>query len=187
VILTLIGMEVVIDYEYLKGAKGETVVKELSVAANDVLQTFHFRSPYPMSPHGSEENGLNWDDGIVPYNLLETALDETVARYAHLYSYGATKCQFLSDLLGRPVLNLEDFGCPSRHKLGSGYSCVLPCHSFSDISCATRNAHSFYKWLMYHFRQNLMSNVRRECLAMILSLFQPYKIGNARSPTIQST
>ena len=127
-------MEVVIDYEYLKGAKGETVVKEFSVAANDVLQTFHFRSPYPMSPHGSEENELNWDDGIVPYNLLETALDETVARYAHLYSYGVTKCQLLAELLGRPVLNLEDFGCPNLHKLGSGYSCVLPCHSFSDIS-----------------------------------------------------
>jgi len=47
-----------------------------------------------MSPHGSEENGLNWDDGIVPYNLLETALDETVARYAHLYSYGAKKANF---------------------------------------------------------------------------------------------
>ena len=77
-------MEVVIDYEYLTGAKGETVVKELFVAAKDVLQMFHFRNPYPMKPHGSEENGLNWDDGIVPYKLLETALDETVARYAHL-------------------------------------------------------------------------------------------------------
>jgi hypothetical protein len=62
-------MEVVIDYEYLKGAKGETVVKELSVTAKDVLHTFQFKNPYPLNPHGSEENGLNWDDGIVPYNL----------------------------------------------------------------------------------------------------------------------
>jgi len=116
-------MEVFMDYEYLKGAKSKTVVKELSVAANEVLQTFRFRSTYPMNPHGSEENGLNWDDWIDPYNLLETALDETVARYAHLYRYGATKCLFLSDLLGRPVLNLEDIGCPTCHKLGSGYSC----------------------------------------------------------------
>ena len=90
VILTLI-----IDYEYLTGAKGETLVKELSVAAKDVLHTFHFRNPYPMNTHGSEENGLNWYDGIVLYNLLETTLDETVARYAHLYSYGVTNCQFL--------------------------------------------------------------------------------------------
>jgi len=111
-----------------------------------------------MNPHGSEENGLNWDEGIVPYNLLETALNKTFARYSHLYSYSATKCQFLSDLLGRPILNLEDFGCPTRHKLDSGYSCVLPCHSFNDISCAKRNAHSFYKWFMYHFQTK--SNVK---------------------------
>jgi hypothetical protein len=145
-------MEVVIDYEFLRGVKGEVIVKELSVAAKVVLHTFHFRNLYPMNPYGSEENGLNWCDGIVPYNLLETALSETVARYAHLYSYGDTKCQFLSGLLDRPVLNLEDFGCPNRHKLGSGYSCVLPRHSFSEISCATRNAHFFYKWLKHHFQ-----------------------------------
>ena len=77
VILTLIGMEVLIDYEYLTGAKVETVVKEISVAAKDFLHTFHFRNPYPMNPQGSEENGLNWDDGIVPYNLTETALNDS--------------------------------------------------------------------------------------------------------------
>jgi len=145
-------MEVVIDYECLTAAKGEVVVKELSVEEKDVLRTLNFRKPYPMDPHRSGENVLNWDDGIVPYNLLETALSETVARYAHKYSYGAQKCQFLSGLIDRPVPNLEDFGCPNRHKLGSGYSWVQHCHGFSDISCATRNAHSFYKWLMYHFQ-----------------------------------
>ena len=111
-------MEVVFDYEYLRGAQEEIVIKELSVAAKDVLQAVHFRNPYPMIPHGSEGNGVNWDDGIVPYNMLETALSETVARHAHLYSYGVTKCQFLADLLGRSVLNLEGFGCTDRHKIG---------------------------------------------------------------------
>jgi hypothetical protein len=140
-------MEEVIDYEYLTGAKRETVVKEISVATKDVLHMLHFRNPYPMNPHGSEENGLNWNDGVVPYNLLETALNETFVRYAQICSYGATKCQFLSDLLGRPVHNLVDFRCPTPNKLGSGYCCVLHCHSFSDISCATRNKHSLYKIL----------------------------------------
>jgi len=49
-------MEVVIDYEYLKGANCKTVVKELSVAAKDVLHTFHFRNLYPMNLDGSEES-----------------------------------------------------------------------------------------------------------------------------------
>jgi hypothetical protein len=45
--------EVVIDFEYLKGRQDEIVVKELSIAAKDVIQTFHFQSPYGMEPHGS--------------------------------------------------------------------------------------------------------------------------------------
>ena len=35
-------MEVVIDYEYLTGARGETVLKEVSVAAENVIDTFRF-------------------------------------------------------------------------------------------------------------------------------------------------
>jgi len=105
-----------------------------------------------MRTHGSEENGINLDDDFVPYEQVETALSEAVAGYAHLYNYGITKCNFLSDLLILPVLNLEDFGCHNHHELKPGYSCILPCHSFCDISCATRNAHSFYKWLINHFQ-----------------------------------
>ena len=35
-------MEVVIDYEYLSGAGGEEVLKEVSVAAENVIDTFRF-------------------------------------------------------------------------------------------------------------------------------------------------
>jgi hypothetical protein len=75
-------MEVVIDYEFQKGQQGEVVIKELSKAAQDVLHKIHFRSPYSTRPHGSE-NRLNWDYGIVPYQL-DTALRDVVAGYAHL-------------------------------------------------------------------------------------------------------
>ena len=56
-------MEVVIDFEFLRGRQGEIVVKELSVAANDMIDSFRFKSPYSMTSHGSDENGHNWDDG----------------------------------------------------------------------------------------------------------------------------
>ena len=71
-------MEAVIDYEFLRGSQKEVIVKELCIVAKNVLQTFHFRSPYTMHPHGSAENGRNWDDGIIPYNQLKTALTESV-------------------------------------------------------------------------------------------------------------
>ena len=43
-------MEVVIDYEYLSGALGEEVIKEVSVASENVLETFHFLTLYFMDP-----------------------------------------------------------------------------------------------------------------------------------------
>jgi len=66
-ICILTKMEVVIDYEFLRGNQDEVVVKELSLAAKNVIHTFHFQSPYGMTPHGSDENGLNWDNGHIPY------------------------------------------------------------------------------------------------------------------------
>ena len=71
-----------------------------------------------MRPHGSGEKGRNYDDGIVPYDQLENSLSEDLPGYAHLYSYGITKYKFLSDLLCRPVLNLEEFGCKITINLG---------------------------------------------------------------------
>jgi len=72
-------MEVVIDYEFLNWRQGLVLIKELSIAAQYVLHTIHFQSSYSMRPHGSEEKGLNWDDGIVPNDHLETALCEAIA------------------------------------------------------------------------------------------------------------
>ena len=95
-------MEVVIDYEFLKGSQDEVVIKELSVADEKVVHLLHFQSSYAMTPYAYAENGLNRDDGHIPYRQLETVLSEEVAGYAHLYSYGASKYEFLSELLGRP-------------------------------------------------------------------------------------
>jgi hypothetical protein len=58
-------MEVVVDYEILKGMGNNPIVKELSAAAKYVFQPFHFQSPYAMHTHGDAENGLNWDDGHI--------------------------------------------------------------------------------------------------------------------------
>jgi len=43
-------MEVVIDYEYLSGARGEAMPKEVSVASENVIDTFRFFTPYTMNP-----------------------------------------------------------------------------------------------------------------------------------------
>ena len=45
-----------------------------------------------MRPHGNSENGLNWDDGHIPYNELSSVMNEAVAGFAHLYAYGDSIC-----------------------------------------------------------------------------------------------
>jgi len=59
----------VVDYEYLSGAQGEEVIKEISVASGNVLETFGFL-PLLHGPHGSDQNGISWDDGIIAYSSL---------------------------------------------------------------------------------------------------------------------
>ena len=137
-------MEVVIHFEFLRGRQNEIVVKELAVAGKNVSESFRFESPYAMAAHSSDENELNWDDVFIPYHKLFTVLSEAVANFAHLYSIGTTKCKVLSDLLGKPFHDLQDFNCPNPSSFKPKFSCSLPCHRFSDVSCAIKNAHSLY-------------------------------------------
>jgi hypothetical protein len=62
-----------------------------------------------MRPHCNSENGLNFDDGHIPYNQVSSVLNEAFAGFIHLYAYADAKCTLISQLLGRPLLNLEDF------------------------------------------------------------------------------
>ena len=102
-------MEATVDMEFPEGVGPEHIVKELAQVANGgVIQTFLFRSPYPMHAHGSEENGLNWDDGHIPYDQLHTVLNVGATPFDHLYAYKTKKCENLNRHTKRPVHNLED-------------------------------------------------------------------------------
>jgi hypothetical protein len=46
-------MELVIDYEFLKGINDEVVIKEVCLVADNIVQTFHIASPYKMAPHAT--------------------------------------------------------------------------------------------------------------------------------------
>jgi len=144
-------MEVVIDYEYLSGARGEEVLKEVSVAAekSSIHSVF---TPLLHESHSSPTSGLCWEVGLIPYSSLFQALTEATTYYAHLYAKGDDKCKFLSDILGRPVQNLDLFGCPLRKEFRMTTGCSLPCHKFPDKSCAVRNAISLFGWLKHYIQ-----------------------------------
>jgi len=84
-------MEVVIDFQFFRVRTNEIIVKELSVTAVNVSDSFLSKSTYPMIPHGSVENGLNWADDHIAYSEMYTVTSEAVAGFAHLYAYGVAK------------------------------------------------------------------------------------------------
>jgi len=145
-------MEVIRDFEFLRGRQYQIVVKELSVAAANVSETFRFKSPYNVASHSPDENGLNCEDGHMAYHELYTVASEAVATFAHLYAYGVSKCKYLTLLFGRPILNLQHFNCPFPTSFNRKYWCSISCHRFPNINCATKTAHSLYDWLMYHLQ-----------------------------------
>jgi len=143
----------VIEYEVLRVRQNEEVVKELSVAAKNVIETFHFKSPYTITAHGSEKNGLSWTDGQLDYDKLLETMSEAVSGYAHLYAYGIAKTRFLTELLAQPLRNLADFKCRQPHGLKAQFSCSMPFHkNYLNYSYATRNAQALFKWLKHHLQ-----------------------------------
>ena len=86
-------MEATIDIEFLQGMK-ELVIKEFDVVSDGVVQTLLFRAPYHKEPHGSEEIGLNWNDGFIPYDQVFTVLNEAVSIYNHLYVMGMINANY---------------------------------------------------------------------------------------------
>jgi len=133
---------------------------EVAIVSNYVMQTLHFKSPYsPYLPedNGDDDeanfNGLSWQDGIIEYANLFTALKETTSNFALVYSYGREACEFLHNLLQIPIHDLKTRFCPHPHKLNSKYTCYLTCHkNYSDVRCATKHTHALYKCLEYHFQ-----------------------------------
>ena len=55
-------MEVVIDYEYLWGARGE-VIKEVSLAS-ETSSIHSVFNPYSTNPHSLPTSGLAWEDDL---------------------------------------------------------------------------------------------------------------------------
>jgi len=169
-------MKVVIYSEFLNGRLNEIVVKELSVVAKIVVEFFRLRSLYSMTSHGSNDNGLNWVDRHIAYHDLYTVVSEAVAGFAQLYCYAITKCTFLSELLGRPILNLQDITCPQPKSFYHTRWCSLLCHKFPNVHCATKTAHSLYDWLIFHLRKKSYLRCRKAWHVTRPNLFSCLKL-----------
>ena len=181
-------IEVVTYYEFLTGGQfNDSIIQEISLAADIVIRKFHLQNPDGTQLHFSSEKGPNWYDGHIPYLHLRTVLEEGVVRYSHLYSYGTSKCKVIFDLINRPILVLEDLKCPSPRDFTSRYNCDLSCHKFPSVSWARVNAHSLYDCLLIISEQNRMLSAPKVWHILPLCLFQRYKSICGQVPMSKST
>jgi hypothetical protein len=146
----------VVDFEALRGKNKELLIKELAVAGKNFVQTYHFASPYSWKYKESDfntdgKNGINFHDGYIPYSMLKTVIDDCVAGFTSLYSFGEDKCSFLSELTDRTFVDMEkEFRCPKPENLYHEIHCGFPCHKFSYTHCACKHANALYNWLIHH-------------------------------------
>jgi hypothetical protein len=150
-------MEVDINYEILKSLNGEDLIKEVSVAVKNALDTFHFASSYKMVANGDVENGINWADGYIPYDEIYRLLNELVDGYTHPLAYGRDNCSFLSGLLGRNIINLLKYGCRLPVKRRPIFQIFVTCYKCRNVHCVTTHAYAFYECLVYNFQCKLMA------------------------------
>ena len=85
------------------------------MASATASETFRFKCTYKLADHGSSDNGINWADSHIEYRELHTVVNEAVAGFAHLYTYGVSNVTFLSGLTGRPIQNLRQKVTYDRH------------------------------------------------------------------------
>ena len=75
---------------------------------------------------------------------------------AEVFAKGLEKCRLLTNLLGRNVENLDDYGCPKIQDLVKTDSSLI-CSSYlfrqkTRLNCARRKAKVYGEWAVQHFK-----------------------------------
>ena len=129
-----------------------------------------------MADHGSSENGINWADGHIVYNDLDTVITESVASFVHLYANGVSKVTYLSRLTGRTIHNLEYVDCRTPHSFNHKHWCTMPCPKFPKFAWAIKMAHCLYDWLMHYMQTKdyvkCPSDITRHTASFISAIYE---------------
>lgn len=156
-------MRTVIHFSGFTGDNDSIILKELAIINPDIdsSQSWIFKPPFPISQLGKSARsnndylsehvmGLEWVDGDVDYKEVKYILSSYTHRSATLYTHGATRQQFLQDILHKGVINLEDLSCPKYAALAfPSRTCIHPMHQFSNFRCALKEGSSYASFLKY--------------------------------------
>ena len=112
---------IVLDIELTE----KNIVKELGLYIDGSVQGFSFCPPKSFEPNKqttwntSHLHGIAWSSGKLDYEKLFAVFYDIKVMNAEVFAKGLEKCRLLTNLLGRNVENLDDYGCPSGRGFGA--------------------------------------------------------------------
>ena len=110
---------IVLDIELTE----QNIIEELGLFNDGSVQGFSFCPPKTFKPNKQTTwnrknlHGIAWSSGRLDYEKLFAVFYDIKVMNAEVFAKGLEKCRLLSNLLGRNVENLDDYGCPKIQDL----------------------------------------------------------------------
>ena len=105
---------IVLDIELTE----KNIIKELGLYIDGSVQGFSFCPPKSFKPNKqttwntSHLHGIAWSSGKLVYEKPFAVFYDIKVMNAEVFAKGLEKCRLLTNLLGRNVEKLDDYGCP---------------------------------------------------------------------------
>lgn len=146
----------------------EVAITTLAHSKQEILNHWIVRAPYvftalPRQVQFSNNfctnniHGLEWFEGDCPLHKVEYNLRELTKNSYRIYTRGRVKAEYLESVIGRKIINFEDFEAPTFHELKLNFgskSYVCATHGlkkknlFKVEFCALRRALNLKYWLI---------------------------------------
>ena len=147
---------IVLDIELTE----KNIIKELGLHIDGSVQGFSFCPPKSFKPNKqttwntSNLHGIAWSCGKLEYEKLFAVIYDIKIMNTEVFAKGFEKCRLLTNLLGRNVENLDDYGCPKIQDLvkrdGSWICSSYPFRHKTRLHCAERKTTVYGDWAMQH-------------------------------------
>ena len=138
----------------------ENIFKVVGLYIDGSLQGFSFCLPKTFKRNKqttwntSHLHGIAWSSGKLKYEKLFGFFYDIKVMNTELFAKGLEKCRPLTNLLGRNVENLNDYGCPKSQdivKTDSSWICSsYPFRHKTKLHCAERKTKVYGEWAMQH-------------------------------------
>jgi hypothetical protein len=151
----------VIDVQGYATSEHVILPKEVVICSETSLEKFVIKPPKPLWEYEQKDKDrINWAQNKyhhIPFNYGDTEHDElnqliyfSVAKYEKIFTKGREKATYLTNLLGREVIDLSNTQCPSIRK-DVGPACAI--HTKQPAHCAEANAKFLKLWIATHLEK----------------------------------